>query len=367
MPHREVPSSWLLQPRGGRASRRAIALLMTLVTSVALGLIVSQMQTTTAVEREQVIRHLKERACRRALDSLPGLARQMLTEAAADFRVDSLDEDWAQQKYFDIGDVRVEVTIEDCARRYDLRSLLVEDSARLETNKASFIAFAVACGVDQALAGRLADAIMQEAAARRVEDQAYIEQLASSDQQQQQQQQQQQPQPTRPKTEDLIPVWLEDFVSLPDLSESDRRAIKNAQTVRDDALTGEKVTVRFMDQLTMWRNGRPNVNTASREVLLYDVAALKDRPDVVDEILRMRAENPFSSVAQLGTVVGLSRDEARQVSTSVRVNSTRFRVTAVATLRDAKAAGRLRPATMTLIIERRTRVKFNVLWRQCNV
>ncbi len=325
-----------------------------------LTILLAQMQTTTSVAYERLSRRIKERTCRRALDSVPGLASRILTEGAAGQRFDSLDEEWAKPKYFNIGDVRVEILITDCARRYDLKPLLEENPDKLERNKADFVAFADACGLDPFVGERLADAIAQEAEARRLEDTTLVEEEAEEGQGEDQEEQ-------TVRSEEMVPLWLDDVLSLPGLAREDREAIRLAGAGYEDPVTLEWKVVRFLDEITMWRKDQVNINTAGPEVLRYTVPGLQEQELVVDEILRYRAEGAFKNVSQLGNVVGVSEDLANELARSVRLNSTRFRVTATARIQGSETGGLRRRPVMELIMERRPNGRCRVLWRHTNL
>jgi type II secretory pathway component PulK len=331
---------------------------------VVLGVVVAQMRTRTTVADLRIQVRLRERQLRRALDSVPGLASRMLWEDSADLRVDALDDEWARPKAFDIGDVRVEITIQDDARKFDLKGLLEEEPEKLEDNKRRFIDFAVSCGVANDVAALLADAIAQEAEARRLEDAVELEEPtapAEGDGQAQEP-----PPAAQPATAAMVPLWLEDFLALPQLSDDDRAAIRRAFIIREDPLTLEQSTVRFLDQITIWRHKKANINTAGRQVLLAELPEMARLPELVDAILVQRAEEHFNNTAQIRNVVELTKEEARDVARSVQLNSRRFRVTATARLRQGKAPPGLRPGRMVLVLERRGQA-FTTLWRRTNI
>jgi len=360
--------------------RRGVALLITVVTIMAITLIVSQLQLNTAVEYKQIRDYIRVRQLKRALDAAPGLAMRMLEEPIAGTAQDTLQDEWAADKYFDIPlddkrMVRLTVHIEDCSRFYSLKPLLQEDPALLEEGIQRFIEFAQACGLDGGIADRLARAVAEEAAVRRTEDAVFLE-LTEEEQEAEQEAQQnagnpQQGQQTQ-QNQELVPLWLDSFTNVPGLSDEDRYAIERAYIERDDPLdpAGPKVIVRFIDQVTLWRSNLPNINTAGREVLLHDVETLRDRPDTVDEILVLRDEEPFMNVSQLGNVESLTREEARQLQAEVRLNSTRFRITATAAehrLDDSGSvadSGPIRTVRSTIIVERRQGGALYTLWRR---
>jgi len=336
-----------------RSRRRGIALLLTLLTLTVLSIVVSQMTTSTSVAALRLRARLAERRCRRALDSVPGIAARMLTERTENLRVDTLDDDWAKPKFFDIGGVRVEITIEDCQRHYDLNGLLAEDLEELETNKRQFVDFAVECGVSYEVATRLADTIALEAEARRLED--TTTQTVTDD-----------PEEPSSTTTTSVPIWLEDFLSLPQLTDQDRQDVRLARVTREDPETFATYDVPFLRQITIWRTGHPNVNTASREVLLHELLNLENPERVVDEILEKREEEPFSTTAEIRSLEELSSDEARQIIRYVQLRSAEFRVTATATLLDQRTALPMRKPTMVLILKR-NQAEFTTLWRSINV
>ena len=328
-----------------------MALMITLMTLSVLVVIVAHVMGSATVARNRVYARVHEAKCRRALDSVPGLAARILTEEGTDVQVDTLGDEWARPKYFEIGDVRVEIRIEDCARRYDLKGLLEEEPERLESNIEAFVVLATGCGLDESTARNLASAISQEAEARRLED---LTQTTDAEGE-------------TATTEETVPIWLEDFLSLPQLTITDRRAIRAAYALREDPETFETITVRFLDQITMWRSAQLNVNTAGYELLRYGLPNLADRPEIVDDLIAQREEEPFQNSSQIGGILGLDQDAARQLVTQVRLNSMRFRVTATATLVRGKASFPVRPAEMVLILERKGGNTFTTLWRHSSV
>jgi len=334
--------------------------MLALLTITVLAILVGQMTTATSVSSLRLRGRMIERRCRRALDSVPGMAVRMLTERTEDLRVDTLGDDWAKPMFFDVGDIRIEIRIEDCQRQYDLTGLLEEDPETLDAEKMQFVNFAEECGVSLDVATHLADTIALEAETRRLEDMTTTTTPAAETDA---------AEGTAPPpvtTESAVPIWLEDFLALPQLSDDDRRDILTARVTREDLETFETSDVRFLDQITIWRTGNPNVNTATREVLLHELLNLGDPERVVDEILDKRAEEPFTSTAQISNLETLTRDEGRQVARYVQLRSNRFRVTATATPLDGKTPAGMRKATMVLILQRQG-TTFTTLWRTVNV
>lgn len=348
--------------------------MVTLVTLMALTLIVSQILTMTAVEYKEIITHIRVRQLQRALDGAPGLAMRMLEEKMADMAMDSLQDEWAWDKFFDVQlddqrTIRLTIHIEDCAGKYDLKPLLEENPDTLSRNIENFVAFAAACGLDEVVADHLARAIADEADLHRTEDTVFLDQEEDEKEGPEQENEQDKAQ----EQQVLVPLWLDDFLSLPALSDDDRYLIEQATIQREDPLDPEAplVRVRFMEQVTMWRKGLPNINTAGREVLLHDVEHLRDKEEAVDEILERRDEEPFKNVSQLGNIGALTRQEARSLRNELRLNSERFRVTATAAehlLNEfgemPEPTGRERTARMIMIIERRSGGQLFTLWRR---
>lgn len=335
----------------GPGSQRGFALLLTLLVLTVMSILVSQMVTSVAVSRNKVFSRLRERKCRRALDSALGLAMRMLTEQGADLAVDTLGDDWCRPKYFEIGDVRVEIRIEDCARYYDLKPLLEEEPEALEDNREQFVTFATASGVPNDVASRLAEAIIQEAEVRRAEDMVIAETT---------------PELVAPTDRYAVPIWLEDFLSLPQLTDEDRRAIRFAATLLEDPETFAQFTVKFLDLVTIWRKEQLNINTAGAEVLRYSLPGLADNPDAVEQILSEREEEPFQNVSQIAAIAGIPQDQASQISRLARINSARFRVTATAKLMNEKPTFPMIEPKMVMILER-SGMTFKTLWRHTNV
>lgn len=346
--------------------RRGIALLLSLLTLTALALIVMQMTSDAKISERRLRSRLQERRYRRALDAVSGIATRMLTETAEDLRIDHLGEEWALPKFFDVGDIRVTISIQDCASRFDLRVLLEEEVEQLEANRLNFINFAEECGVPYQIATRLAQVIIDEAEARRLEDQieqpaaATSARAASSAGANQQAQAGQQEQ-------EAVPLWLEEMLSLPQLSLDERREIIMASVSHTDLETFAEVPVPFLSQVTIWRDGDANINTASREVLMYSVPNIANRASMADAILTFREEEPFTNTAQIRNLPDLSKDEAQLLSQNMRLKSKRFRVTAVATPIVATRGLRTREARMVLILERTGNNAFTTVWKKVTV
>jgi len=344
---------------------------------MALTFIVAQIQLSTCIEYKQAKAYIRVRQLQRALDGAPGLAMRMLEEKTSDMAADTMQDEWARDKFFDIQmddkrTIRLTIHIDDCAGKYDLKLLLEENPDKLSTNIEDFVDFAAACGLDRAVAGRLAQAIADEADLHRSEDAVFIDQ---EEDQPQDQQPGNQPnnQATAQQKKELVPLWLDDYLHLPALTDDDRYAIETAASEHNDPLDPEAppIRVRFMQQVTMWRKAQSNINTASREVLLHDVPHLRDKEDAVDEIIERRQEEPFTNVSQLGNIDALTRSEARNLRKEIRLNSERFRITATATEyhmdefgQMAGPTGRERTAKMIMVIERRNKGRFFTLWRR---
>jgi len=354
-----------------------MALLVTIVTLMALTLIVAQTQLSTKIEYKQAKDHIRVRQLQRALDGAPGLAMRMLEEKVLDRAADSLHDEWARDKFFDVQlddnrTIRLAIHIDDCAGKYNLKLLLEENPDTLSRNIEDFVAFAYACGLDELAANHLARAIADEADLHRTEDTVFTDQEEDQQEGQAQGDQAEDEDQTQQKQE-LVPLWLDDFLGLPALTDDDRYLIEQATIQREDLLDPEAplITVRFVEQVTMWRQGPPNINTASREVLLHDVPHLRDKEEAVDEILERREEEPFQNVSQLGNISALTRPESRNLRSEVRLNSVRFRVTATATENRvdefgeiAEPTGRQRTARTIMIIERRGGGQPFTLWRR---
>ena len=154
---------------------------------MALTFIVAQIQLSTGIEYKQIRDHIRVRQLQRALDGAPGLAMRMLEEETADMTMDSLQDEWARDKFFDVQldderTIRLTIHIEDCAGKYDLKPLLEENADTLSRNIENFVAFAAACGLDQVVADRLARAIADEADLHRTEDTVFIDQEEDQEQ-----------------------------------------------------------------------------------------------------------------------------------------------------------------------------------------
>lgn len=364
-----------------RPARRGFALLLTLMTLMVVALIVAQVAARVSIESQRVEVRVRERQCRRALDSTVGIAVRLLTESLEGLRVDHLGEEWTRAKTFQIGDARLDISIIDCERLYDLKGLLEEEAEALDANKEQFAAFAAHCGLEEAVARRLADSIAAEAEVRRQEDATWAE--ATGDETATE------ASPTTTgttgatgtagtpgttaatagttTTEESRPIWLEEYLSLPQLSDEDRKAIVAASFVRQDAETGAETSVRLADLLTIWRYDKVNVNTASREVLMYSLPNMAEQEDAIDDLIAQRDEEPLLNTSQIKSLTNLDNDQANQVVTQCRLTSRRFRVTATADLVTKKGLPQVRQGRMTLILERTGNNEFKILWRSTNL
>lgn len=367
-----------------RTAQRGFALLLTLLVLSVISLIVGQVAARVNVDFQQGEMRMRERQCRRVLDSTLGIAVRLLTEDTAGLRIDHLGEEWTRAKTFQIGDGRLDISIVDCDRFYDLKGLLVDgdtDPATLEANRTQFVAFAAYCGLDQAVAEKLADAIIAMADIRREEDAVWAEQMAaqaaaetettgnatttpaadgtsgttSSES------------PTVVSDEETRPVWLEDYLHLPGLTDDDRRAILAATFEREDPETGEKTKVRFVDLLTIWRASKINVNTASLEVLKFALPDMTEQDEGLQRLIEARDESPITNVSAIRTFANLDLQQSTEVLQKCQIKSTRFRVTATATMGRIKGLSNMRVGRMVLILERTGNNQFKVLWRSVNL
>ncbi len=110
----------------------------------------------------------------------------------------------------------------------------------------------------------------------------------------------------------------------------------------------------IIDCVTVYTDGRVNINTASAEVL----QSLSDGIDssLAKEIVLSRESAPFGSVSQLLAMPGMGEDTLRQISEYVKVNSGVFKI-------NVKVSSGLREKTITAVVER-ARNDFRVLyWR----
>lgn len=350
--------------RGNSRPKRGAVLLLTLLVWASLTIVVAQMDTSSFVALEQAFANTQQRQCRRALDSVPGIVSRMLTETGADRSFDSLEDHWALPKVFtfDIGQddqLTLTVSISDISARYDLKGLLDENPDRARAAAEDFIEFAEAGGLDSFSAAEIANSILNEAIHRRAEDQAVMDEIQAEGGTAQQ----------------PLPLWLDDFLDLPTVSDETRRAFRAAYTDIVDPATGETIRVRLADQITSWRVGPPNVNTAGLLVLANSGSELRD---IAEMIYEKRAEEPFRTIAQVqllaapltadnnpagGGPGGGSDGEAAPgneeaiSSTIATVASTRFEVRAEAVYQ--KQAARLR-----LIVERNAQGAITILWRR---
>jgi type II secretory pathway component PulK len=339
-----------------RRRQSGFALLLTMMVLTVLMVVVAHVTARVGVALARSGAHVLERQCRRALESTVGFAVRGLTEDVEDLRTDHFGDQWCRPKIYMVGDVQVEIRIEDCARRYDLKPLLEENAERLEENKEQFIAFASYCGLDELVARQLANTIAEEAEIRRLEDEVKQEAEPAEDEDAEA--------AALINEAGTVPNWLEDYLSLPQLSEEDRHAILAAQVMHMDPVTLEEVTVRLVDLLTIWRYDKLNINTAGREVLLFGIPGMSEREDDVDALLLQRREEPFLSLAAVQGQVSLDRDQVIQITKACGLASKRFRVTATATFLNRKLPPGMRPGRMTLIIERTGNNTFKTLWRQ---
>ena len=360
-----------------RPVRRGFALLLTLLTLMVIAIIVAQVAARVSIENQRIEVRVRERQCRRALDSTVGIAVRLLTESIEDLRVDHLGDEWTRAKTFQIGDAKLDISIIDCERLYDMKGLLEEETETLDANKDQFVAFAAYCGLDEVVARRLADAIAAEAEVRRQEDATWAEATAdttttgagrttsgtgtgttgttgATG-------------TTTTTTEQPVPIWLEDYLSLPQLTDEDRKALLAASFIRPDPETLQETKVRFADLLTIWRYDKVNVNTASREVLLYSLPNMTDQEKAIDDLVAQRREEPLKNTAQIKSLTSLDKDQANQVVQKCRLNSRRFRVTATADLTTKKGLPQVRQGRMIVILERTGNNVFKILWRSTNL
>jgi type II secretory pathway component PulK len=359
-------------------------LLLTLLVLSVLGVIAIQVAARVNVDFQQGEMRTRERQCRRVLDSTLGIAMRLLTESTSDLRIDHLGEEWTRAKTFKIGDGQLDISIVDCDRFYDLKGLLVdgsEDSATLEANRTQFVAFASYCGLDQAVADKLADAIIAEADVRRQEDAIWAEQMAAIEAAETETAASTTTTPTSDGSsgststqsttvvsdEATRPVWLEDYLHLPGLTDEDRRAILAATFERENIETGEKTKVRFVDLLTIWRADKVNVNTASLEVLKFALPDMTDQDEGLNRLIEARDESPITNVSTIRTFADLDLDQSTEVLQKCQIKSTRFRVTATATMAQVKGLPNMRTGHLVLILERTGSNQFKVLWRSVNL
>ncbi len=334
--------------RSTRRRRRGAALLLSLLVWATLTIVVAQMDVTSMLALEQSYQEAYRTQCHRALDSVPGIASRMLSETGVDLQFDSLQDHWSLPKVFvfrfgeEEEDVlKLTVTIRDVAGKYDLKGLLDESPERSEASGIEFIGFASSLGLDSLAAEEIVTSIRNEAIIRRAEDEAVMDEFAVDGRTAQQ----------------PLPLWLDDFLNLPGISPETRQAFQLAFVEREDPASGETVRVRLADQLTSWRQGGPNVNTAELEVLEHSASFLRSR---AEEIVRQRAEEPFRNLSQIQAVA--SAEEAEEQASPLEtadatVMSNRFEVSAMAEYRDY--VSRLR-----MIVERDAQGSITILWRR---
>lgn len=332
-----------------------MALLVTMLVLMALTMLVMQVQTSATMSYRQAKTRMYVHQCRRALDSVPGLVQQIFAAPAASIRADTLLDEWNFPKAFliNLGDtdkpqvVMLAISIKDADRMYDLTQLLATDPDVLKTNMANFVAFTASCGLEASAANDLANAIVTQAQLKYTEDQIFVTQPTAPDAAPANQPSgattMSQPTTTpalktgmaKQPTAIFQPVWLEDYLDLPGLTAADIAAIQSAYSEYDDPVTGDTIHTRFVDQVTTWSSsagtgGIPNINTASREVLLGTLPTLSGQTDQVDLILQARAQKPITSLSQLGPKAGLSSQQTSQMRKQVGVTSTNFIVHATA-------------------------------------
>jgi hypothetical protein len=326
-----------------------VALLVTMLVLMALTMLVMQVQTSATLSYREAKTRMYVHECRRALDSVPGLVQQIFAAPAASIQADTLLDEWNFPKAFliNLGDtdsprvVMIAISIKDADRMYDLTQLLVTDPDRLKTNMANFIAFTASCGLDAGVANDLTNAIVTQAQLEYTADQNFVSQPSAPNATAANQA----PgtttltQPamtmTRSATANFQPVWLEDYLDLPGLTAEDIATIQSAYVEYPDPVTGDTVHTRFMDQVTSWSSGAggggiPNVNTASREVLLGASPTLAGLSAQVDQIIQARAQQPLTNMSQLANLAGLSTSQSRQMRKELAVTSTNFIVKATA-------------------------------------
>ena len=332
-------------------ARRGAALLLTLLVWATLTIVVAQMDVTSIVAMEQSVVGSHLRQCRRALDSVPGIAARMLTETGTDRAFDSLEDHWSLPKVFnfafgenDEDNLTLTVSMTDVAARYDMKGMLDENLERAKSSAQDFIEFAAAFGLDSFAAEEIANSILNEAIQRRAEDQAVMDEIKAEG----------------GTAMQPLPLWLDDFLNLPTVSDETRQAFRLAYAEQVDPASGQTVQYRLADELTSWRVGPPNVNTASLLVLMNSGSRLRN---LAERIVEKRADEPYRNIAQLSIFAAQQQSqdqteaEAPLTGADATVLSNRFVVKAEAKYRDQTA--RLR-----MIVERNAQGAVTILWRR---
>jgi hypothetical protein len=346
-----------------------VALLVTLLVLMALAMLVAQVQTSATLSYRQAKTRTYVHECRRALDSVPGLVQQIFAAPAASVQADTLLDEWNFPKAFliNLGDtdsprvVMIAIQIQDADRKYDLTPLLATDPDTLQTNTTNFLTFTASFGLDAAVSTDLVNAIVTQAKLKFTEDQIFVTQPTTTNAGPANQPagtSTPMPAPAtslvQPPTANFQPVWLEDYLDLPGLTAKDIAAIQAAYSEYDDPVTGDTVHTRFVDQVTTWSSsagtgGIPNVNTASREVLLSS-PTLGGQANEVDQILQARAQKPITNMSQLVTLAGVSTTDSRQLRKELGVTSTNFIVHATAVYAPLAKMPPLDPLAPVLVV-----------------
>ncbi len=346
-----------------------MALLVTLLVLLALTLLVAQVQTSATLSYRQAKTRTYVHECRRALDSVPGLVRQIFAAPAASVQADTLFDEWNFPKAFliNLGDlesprvVLIAIQITDADRMYDLTQLLATDPDTLKTNVQNFITFSTSCGLTPAVANDLANAIVTQAQLKYTENQIFVTQPTAVNTGPANQANGTSTLTTTPApsmasqpTAKFQPVWLEDYLNLPGLTADDIAAIQSAGVDDTDPTTGDTIHTRFMDMVTSWSSsggtgGTPNVNTAFREVL-GSTPTLSGQMEEVDQIIQAREQQPITNMSQLSRAAGISTRDSRQLRKELAVTSTNFIVHATAVYAPLAKTAPLDPSAPVLTV-----------------
>jgi general secretion pathway protein K len=89
-------------------------------------------------------------------------------------------------------------------------------------------------------------------------------------------------------------------------------------------------SLKLEDYLTVFSNGKVNINTAGAEVL-QSISSKLDK-DLVDSIISRRQSEPFQSVSDLQTIEGIDEETFNEIESRLTVTSTWYSIYSKATL-----------------------------------
>jgi len=270
---------------------RAVAFLLVIMVVALMTVIVFAFARSSSVSMLVASNNMDELKARTAIAGAVQYAAVLLKVDRMQSECDSLDEEWAQDQEFELGDVRITARIVDEASRFNMNRLLANRGEPAPAMVDLWENAAFAAGLPGDTIDRMLELLEKRA-------ETPLEQLAEQDAEQPGDSGQPLVDDEILPGDDAVSTTTYAPLKVP-IQPRDLELLLFGEVSSEDS--PEKL---FSRQFTTVSRGWVNLNTASEALLDYIFTG--DEPTIVDSIITEREDAPFETEEDLARIPGLA-------------------------------------------------------------